>query len=668
MSGPEAASNWQRRRVSSGAKKALAPVLALIVALVLALSLATPIAVLAAPASMTVVSDTTTKITEVYNKAGGTTLVVDLSSAPLNAVLAWEPDPYPWTYNSEPPEATGSAWDSGTSDFYTPSGADWIWDTHRTGGPEGRSDDIGDYRYSPESYTTANGYSLPHTNLYDDNAGKWGRVILFEKTFFIPGNVTSATLYISVDNGYEAWINSTWVGSKNVYDSLGPPPVSWEYTLLKQANLDTSGWNDTGNYDITALLSPGINKLEILAGNEYMDSDDGGQNSSDQEFYNPGAVAFLIDIDYEEADLDFGDAPDPSYPTLTASNGAAHVIVPGFFLGASVDADADGQPDATATGDDLDGNDDEDGVAFTSALVKGATANVDVTASASGLLDAWVDFNADGDWSDAGEQVFTNQGLVSGLNSLSFPVPGTAKVGTTFVRFRFSSAGGLSYDGLALDGEVEDYQVEIEEWDFGDAPDPTYPTLAASNGAAHVIVPGFFLGSGVDWDADGQPDPNALGDDNDGTDDEDGVVFTSALVIGGTATVDVTASAVGKLDAWVDFTGDGDWADAGEQIFTNQGLVSGLNSLSFPVPDTAKVGTTFARFRFSSAGGLSYDGLALGGEVEDYEVERPITVGGEVYPIDLDNPTASAPWLVLALILAAGAGILLIRRRRAHQA
>ena len=30
--------------------------------------------------------------------------------------------------------------------------------------------------------------------------------------------------------------------------------------------------------------------------------------------------------------------------------------------------------------------------------------------------------------------------------------------------------------------------------DFGDAPDPTYPTLIASGGAQHTIVPGMFLG------------------------------------------------------------------------------------------------------------------------------------------------------------------------------
>ena len=55
---------------------------------------------------------------------------------------------------------------------------------------------------------------------------------------------------------------------------------------------------------------------------------------------------------------DFGDAPDPTYPTLLASGGASHQIT-GLFLGAAVDGEPDGQPDATATGDDLN-NDDED--------------------------------------------------------------------------------------------------------------------------------------------------------------------------------------------------------------------------------------------------------------------------------------------------------------------
>ncbi len=58
--------------------------------------------------------------------------------------------------------------------------------------------------------------------------------------------------------------------------------------------------------------------------------------------------------------IDFGDAPDPTYPTLAASNGAHHPFDAELYLGASVDGETDGQPTINADGDDLDGTDDED--------------------------------------------------------------------------------------------------------------------------------------------------------------------------------------------------------------------------------------------------------------------------------------------------------------------
>jgi hypothetical protein len=82
-----------------------------------------------------------------------------------------------------------------------------------------------------------------------------------------------------------------------------------------------------------------------------------------------------------------------------------------------------------------------------------------VIASAPGLLDAWIDFNRDGDWLDAGEQIATNFAVVAGTNSVSFTVPETAVAGTTFARFRLSSTGGLAPTGQAADGEVEDYST-----------------------------------------------------------------------------------------------------------------------------------------------------------------------------------------------------------------
>jgi hypothetical protein len=178
-------------------------------------------------------------------------------------------------------------------------------------------------------------------------------------------------------------------------------------------------------------------------------------------------------------------------------------------------------------------------------------------------------------------------------------------------------------EGSFEDGETEDYLLRVDaqpadEFDFGDAPD-TYITKLP-NGAQHLIVPRIYLGSLIDAEADGQPTIDAMGDDNAGVDDEDGVVWTSALVPGQMATVDVNANAVGFLDAWVDFDGDGTWTQADNQIFGSTPLGIGVNSLNFTVPPTAATGATFARFRFSTIGGLLPIGLASDGEVEDYQV------------------------------------------------
>jgi len=276
-------------------------------------------------------------------------------------------------------------------------------------------------------------------------------------------------------------------------------------------------------------------------------------------------------------------------------------------------------------------------------LVTGETATVDVTASAPGLLNAWIDYNDDGDFADAGEQIFTDQALTAGLNSLMFNVPATAVPDPTFSRFRFDTAGGLTPTGLANNGEVEDYALEIKAVDYGDAPDPIYPTLLASDGARHIIA-GPSLGSLVDSDVNGQPTASADGDDTDGTDDEDGIMFTSLLVQGLSTSLDVTASAPAILNAWVDFTDDGDFADVGEQVFTDLPLVAGSNSLMFNVPTNAVADSTFSRFRIDSTGGLSFDGLASTGEVEDYQVTIEADTDMDGIPDSADNcPDDSNP-------------------------
>ena len=327
--------------------------------------------------------------------------------------------------------------------------------------------------------------------------------------------------------------------------------------------------------------------------------------------------------------FDFGDAPDPDYPTLLANDGPRHIIVPDApVLGSIVDTDPDGQPNAAATGDDTDGTDDEDGVVFPESLIPGEQQGLDVTVTGSGLVNAWIDFNGDGDFDDPGEQIASDLLLTDETITLLVDTPADAVSGTTYARFRISTAGGDAPTGEALDGEVEDYAIVIKPCDFGDLPGP-YPTLYADDGPRHIILPGApMLGTTEDAEGDGQPDPMALGDDSNGIgDDEDGIDFQGMLMQGLPVDVEVTVTGSGLLNGFIDFNGDGDFDDPGEQVFTDEPVVDGVNMFTINVPLDAVTDVVGARFRISTAGGDGPTGLAVDGEVEDYLVEIGASMG-----------------------------------------
>ena len=172
-------------------------------------------------------------------------------------------------------------------------------------------------------------------------------------------------------------------------------------------------------------------------------------------------------------------------------------------------------------------------------------------------------------------------------------------------------------------GEEEEPEPQ---YDWGDAPDDPYPTLAISTGAHHRIL-GPFMGPTVDAEQNGVSTVQADGDDlNDGWDDEDGIVFPAPLVRGNTATVlvDMVSSPSGALiNAWFDFDGDGKWrVGTSEQILSDAAVTAGVtNALTFSIPWSARMGSAYARFRCDSAGGLWPSGSAGDGEVEDYVVD-----------------------------------------------
>ena len=221
-------------------------------------------------------------------------------------------------------------------------------------------------------------------------------------------------------------------------------------TLFSILGGDSSGNAQVDFSDFGVLA----NAFNTVGGPIYGPGDMNGDGNVD--FGDFGILANGFNNVLALPEMDFGDAGG-SFPT-SLPNGARHILGSGLSLGASVDGELDGQPDANATGDGAD----ENGVTF-SALQAGSNANITVTATVPGtaMLNAWLDFNRDGDWDDGGEQVFVDQALTNGPNSLTAAIPSAASAGLTFARFRVSSGAGHAYFGLASDGEVEDYQVTL---------------------------------------------------------------------------------------------------------------------------------------------------------------------------------------------------------------
>lgn len=101
-----------------------------------------------------------------------------------------------------------------------------------------------------------------------------------------------------------------------------------------------------------------------------------------------------------------------------------------------------------------------------------------VDTTGGGLLDGWVDFNADGDFLDPGEQILANEPVFDGLNSLIVHTPRNTVAGNglarTWARFRLSNTGNTLPTGVAVGGEVEDHNVLIAAVDLPSPSDDTY--------------------------------------------------------------------------------------------------------------------------------------------------------------------------------------------------
>lgn len=198
---------------------------------------------------------------------------------------------------------------------------------------------------------------------------------------------------------------------------------------------------------------------------------------------SPGLIAPAPDGEVEDYPINIAAAPLVDRGDAPASYGdPLHIIsdagVSGTFLG-SVPPDPEPAPqsDAGATGDDLDGNDDEDGVVLPQLFAGGTTEITvtvsEVTGSAGALtggvayLSAWIDFDGNGVFDPADRvaadlrdgEAGDKDGVFDGEISFDVAVPADATQLPTYARFRFSTTEGLVT--VAVDGEVEDYRLTI---------------------------------------------------------------------------------------------------------------------------------------------------------------------------------------------------------------
>ncbi len=84
-----------------------------------------------------------------------------------------------------------------------------------------------------------------------------------------------------------------------------------------------------------------------------------------------------------------------------------------------------------------------------------------VTSTGSGMIDAWFDWNQDGDFLDANERSVASYPVRAGQNTILVQTPADAEIGFTMARIRLSAGGGLESNGVGLGGEVEDYMIEV---------------------------------------------------------------------------------------------------------------------------------------------------------------------------------------------------------------
>jgi len=487
------------------------------------------------------------------------------------------------------------------------------------GNVQGQTSDFGDYSAFGSVSSTVNGNlkigaltdaeSSAVTNTTatgDDSNGVDDEDGVTLPALLIRGQSASITVNVTNTRGSGSFL-SAWID----YDRNGTlDSVERIASNLTIANGSTNS-NRVINFTVPNSASIGTSCVRVLLTSVTISSATGSVGSGEVEDH----LITIIDP------TDFGDN--------SALAPASSVVNSNLRIGATVDLETTATTNPTATGDDITGSDDEDGVTVPTFLSQGVASsfvvNVTNTSGSGAFLNAWIDFNGNGVLSDAGEQIATNTTIATGTSNsnrtVSFTVPAGATLGTAAVRVRLTSTSSPGATGASGNGEVEDNITTIvPASDFGDF------SLFAS--AFSTSLNAVRMGASVDAESSAS-NATATSDDATGVDDEDGVTLPTGLVQGQTGqnvTVNVTNTSGAEvyLNGWIDFNNNGVLTDVGEQIIINGPVATGTSGVnmthSFNVPSVAAAGTVGARFRLTSIPNPGSTGAAGAGEVEDHTI------------------------------------------------
>jgi chitodextrinase len=347
-------------------------------------------------------------------------------------------------------------------------------------------------------------------------------------------------------------------------------------------------------------------------------------------------------------------------------------------------------------------------------VTKGNTYTITITPTWTGTTysegyGVWVDYNADGDFADAGEQVWTKAASTTTPVSGTFVIPSTASTASTRMRVSLKyNAIPTSCEAISY-GEVEDYTLNIQAA-VADVQAPSTPTNLTASGTTatttnlswtastdNVGVTGYDVYQGATLKASvtttsyavtgltastaytfSVKAKDAAGNISASSNTVNITTLTNAITYctskgnsvadekigrvqlgtinnpstGGTGYTDFTSisSNVTRNTAytititpswtstaysegygvWIDYNRDGDFVDAGEQVWTKAISTTTPVSGTFTIPTTATLGAT--RMRVS----MKYNGIPTScetfsyGQVEDYTVNIVSTVRGNI--------------------------------------